>query len=156
MKISPLLALLSLLLLAFSAGADVYKPGDSFIGFQAADQHGAAFTFKAGDAKFILFDTPGESGPSEQPQDAGWFDKNHALLLVNITDLSFLKRKIARSRLESKPFRLLVVDDENAAARFPTEKGKLTVLLLDDQGKITSIRFAAPGKEVQALVTGGK
>ena|SRR5437899_1771060 len=156
MKISPLLAFLSLLLLAFSSEADVYKPGDSFIGFQSADQHGTAFTFKANDAKFILFDTPGESGPSEQPKDAGWFDKNHALLLVNITDLSFFKRKLARSRLESKPFRLLVVDNENAAARFPTEKGKLTVLLLDNQGRIASIRFAAPGKEVQTLVAEGK
>jgi hypothetical protein len=156
MTTSPLLAFLAVLLLSFSAEADVYKTGDSFTGFQAADQHGTAFCFKAGDAKFVLFDTPGESGPSEQPKDPGWFDKNHALLLVNLNDLAFFKRKMARSRLEAKPFRLLVVDNEKAAARFPTEKGKLTVLLLDDQGKITSIRFAAPGKEVQAVVTEAK
>lgn len=141
---------------AFAAPADLYKAGDTFVGFTAVDQHGTAFTFKPGSAKFVVFDTPGEGGPAESPQDPNWFEKHQALMVVNLTELSALKRRVARSRMESKPFRLLVVDDKNVAAKFPRQKEKFTVLLVDEQGKITDIRYAAPGKELLTLLTGEK
>ena len=83
--------------------------------------------------------------------DPQWFDKNHALLVVNISGLSAFKRRIARGRMESKPFRLLVVEDADAAARFPRQKDKFTVLRLDDRGSVTEIVYAAPGRELQDL-----
>jgi hypothetical protein len=136
------------------ANADVYKTGDSFVGFAASDQHGAAFSFKAGDARFILLDTPGESGTSPQMQDPDWLSKHRALLVVNISDLSFMKRRVARSRMKSKPFRMLVVDEPDVAKKFPREDGKFSVLLLDEKGTVTAVKFANPGKELQDLIAG--
>src|SRR5437867_1907286 len=131
------------LLWCMAAAAAAFQTGDSFVGFQAADQHGKSFSFKAGEAKLIIVDTPGESGASEGVKDPEWFAKNQALLVVDISDLSFFKRGVARSRLQSKSFHLLVVDDKSVAARFPKQTGKLSVLFVDPQGKITAVRFAA-------------
>lgn len=150
--------LLGLMLLAVSltATAEAYRAGDSLVGFKATDQHGAAFAFKAGDTRFVIFDTPGEGVVSESPQDPKWFEKHHALMVVNLTELSAFKRKIARSRAESKAFQILLVEDKDVAAKFPRQKEKFTVLLVDDQGKITQIRYVTPGKELQALLSGDK
>ena len=52
--------------------------------------------------------------------------------------------------------KILLVEDKDAAAKFPRQKDKFTVLLLDEQGKITDIRFVTPGKELQALLSGDK
>ncbi len=144
------------LLWCLSAAAGGFQVGDNFTGFQAADQAGGKFTFKPGDAKFLILNTPGESGTPEDVKDPGWFEKNHALMLVNISDLSALKRRIARSRLSSKPYRLLVLEDAALAERLPKQSGKMSVLSLDDQGKITAVRYAAPGKELQALFSNAK
>src|SRR5262245_54222835 len=95
--------------MGLSAGAQVYKVGDSFTAFSAQDQKGEAFSFKAGAARFIIFETAGESGPQAQPPSPTWFEDNHALVLVNITDLSFIQRRVARSRMKEKPFQILVV-----------------------------------------------
>jgi hypothetical protein len=72
-----------------------------------------------------------------------------------LSEFSGWKRRIARSRLESKPFRILAVNDKDVAARFPRQKKKFTVLLLDDKRAITEIRYAAPGKELQEMLSGG-
>ena len=136
------------------AKAAAYKTGDSFVGFSALDQNSAAFNFKAGDARFILVDTPSERGASPQMQDPDWLSKHRALLVVNISDLSFIKRRVAQSRMKSKPFRMLVVDDPQVAKKFPREEGKFSVLLLDEKGTITAVKFAPPGKELQDLITG--
>jgi hypothetical protein len=149
-------AFLALLAFYCPAQADPYKVGDSFTRFQAPDQHGVLFKFKAGETKFVLFDDPGESGPPDAPKEPDWFTEHHALLIVNISDLSFIKRDIARSRLEAKPFRVLVMADKSGAAKFPVEGGKITVLALDKKGVITAIRYGAPGKEVQALLSDNK
>jgi len=150
-------AIISLIFMVFAlaAQADAYKSGDSFVGFKAADQHGTPFTFKPGSIRFVIFDTP-EGEASESPQDPKWFEKHHALMVINLTELSAFKRRIARSRAESKPFSLLLVEDKDVAAKFPRQKEKFTVLLVDEQGKITDVKFVTPGKELQALLSGDK
>jgi hypothetical protein len=154
MKAKLALFALVFLLLPLSALADTYKVGDSFVGFSAPDQHGAVTTFKAGDAKTILFDTP-DGGDSQTPNDPDWFSKNHALLLVNVSNFAPFKKRMAASRMEAKPFKMLVVGDQAAAGRFPVQAGKFTVLKLDASGKITSIGYASPGAEVKKAVEGG-
>ena len=139
--------------ISFAARADVYKAGDSLIGFSAPDQHGTVVTFKAGDARVILFDTPAATGASQPSPEPDRFAKNHVLPVVNISDLSFLKHKIAQTRMAAKTYPLLVVDNKSIAARFPVQNGKFTVLFLSEQGVITDIRFAAPGKELRELLT---
>ena len=131
--------------------ADPYRVGDTFVVPTGADQHGKALEAKPGEYRAVIVDTPGESGSAEPPKDPQWFEKNHALLVVNISGLSAFKRRIARGRMESKPFRLLVVEDADAAARFPRQKDKFTVLRLDDRGSVTEIVYAAPGRELQDL-----
>jgi hypothetical protein len=144
----------ALALIAVAVRADVYKAGESFVGFSAPDQHGTAVTFKAGDARVILFDTPAASGEPKQSPEPDWFTRNQVLPVINITDLSFIKRDIARSRMTAKSYRLLVVDNKSVAERFPIEQGKFTVLFLNEQGVITDIRFASPGKELRELLSG--
>jgi len=151
-----LLACFSTLFLGIVTHADPYKVGDSFVGFAAPDQHGTNFTFQAGAARFIVFEVAGESGTSAQPSDPNWFDNHRALVLVDTSKLSAFKRRIAHSRMNSKPFRILVVENADSAARFPTQNGKFTVLLLDEKGAITDIKFASAGKELQDLLTSTK
>jgi len=138
--------------MCLAAKAHAYKAGDSFIGFSAPDQHGTDVTFKAGDARVILFDTPAADGQSRPSPEPDWFAKNHVLPVVNISDLSFFQRKVAQSRLAAKTYRVLVVDNKSIAERFPTQNGKFTVLFLSAQGVITDIRFAAPGSELRGLL----
>jgi hypothetical protein len=134
------------------AEAAVYKAGESIAGLKMKDQQGAEVTFKGGEAQFVLFDTPGGSGPSPSPQDPDWFKQNRALIVVNLAGFSGFRRRVAWSRIKAKPFRIWVVDNAAAAARFPRQSGKFTVLQLDDSGKIVAIRFAAPGKDVRQMV----
>lgn len=134
-----------------AARSEVYRVGDLLELPQGVDQHSQPFVVKAGDYRAVIFDTPGEGGDAEPPKDPKWFDDHHALLLVNISEFSAFKKRMARGRMESKPFRILVVEDPEAAARFPRQKGKFTVLRLDDKGVITGILYAAPGKELQDL-----
>ena len=154
MKVRLAILAIAFLLLPLTAFADAYKVGDSFVGFSAPDQHGAVTTFKAGDAKTILFDTP-DGGDSQTPNDPAWFSKNQALLLINVSNFAPLKRRMAASRMESKPFKMLAVGDQAAAGRFPVQAGKFTVLKLDAAGKITAISYAAPGADVKKAVEGG-
>ena len=138
--------------ISFAARGDVYKAGDSLVGFSAPDQHGAIVTFRAGDARVILFDTPAATGASQPSPDPDRFAKNHVLPVVNISDLSFLRHKVAQTRMAAKTYPLLVVDNKSIAGRFPVQNGKFTLLFLSEQGVITNIRFAAPGKELRELL----
>ena len=139
--------------ISFAVRAEVYKAGDSFIGFSAPDQHGTVVTFRAGDARVILFDTPAATGASQPSPDPDRFAKNHVLPVVNISDLYFIKRNLAQTRMAGKTYPLLVVDNKSIAGRFPVQNGKFTLLFLSEQGVITNIRFAAPGKELRELLT---
>jgi len=133
--------------------AEPFQVGGAFSLPAGLDQHGKDLTFSAKEYRTVIFDTPGDSGAAEPPKDPQWFQKNQALMIVNISGFSAFKRRIARSRMESKPFRMLVMEDADLAARFPRKEGTLTVIRLDDQGVITAITFAAPGKELQDAVT---
>lgn len=135
-----------------AAEVSVYAAGESVAGLRMKDQQGTEHSFKSGDARFILFETPAESGPSQSPQDPEWFKKNRALVVVNLSEFSGLKRRAAVSRIEAKPFRVCVIDDAAVAARFPNQSGKFTVLQLDEDGKIVVVRFVAPGKELKETV----
>ncbi len=149
--------LLLLLLVGPRSQAAPYQQGDSFVGFAGEDQQGTAITFKAGGARFVIFETPGEGGSTAQPSDPHWFDEHQVLLLVNISELNIFKRRIARSRMKAKPFRIVVVDQKDTTARFPQQEGKCTILLLDEKGLISGIRYAVPGKQVQeVIINGGK
>jgi len=134
-------------------GAEPLRVGDTLTLPAGVDQHGEPLSFDPKEFRTVLFDTPGDSGAAEPPRDPQWFQKNQALLIVNISGFSAFKRRIARARMESKPFRILVMDDAALAARFPRKEGTLTVVRVDDRGAITAIAFAAPGKDLQDAVT---
>ncbi|MBL9175010.1 MAG: hypothetical protein JNL10_15840 [Verrucomicrobiales bacterium] len=131
--------------------AEPYRVGDTVELSGGTDQHGKILQAAPGEFRAVIFETPGESGSAEPPKDPEWFTKNQALMVVNISGFSAFKRRIARSRMESKPFRILVVDDPKVADRFPRQKDKFTVLKLDEKGGITAILYAAPGRELQGL-----
>ncbi len=138
---------------ATSFSAELFQVGDPLTLPAGVDQHGQPLSFDPKEFRAVLFDTPGESGDAESPKDPQWFQKNQALMIVNISGFSAFKRRIARSRMESKPFRILVLEDADLAARFPQKEGALTVVRVDAQGAITAIVFAAPGQELQDAVT---
>ena len=116
------------------------------------DQHGAELSFKPEDARFILFETPAEGRPSQAPEDPDWFQKNRALVVINLSQFSGFRRRAAESRIEGKPFRVCVIEEAAVAARFPSQNGKFTILQLDESGKIVAVHFAAPGKELKETV----
>ncbi|MFO1452715.1 MAG: hypothetical protein U1F61_31405 [Opitutaceae bacterium] len=146
-----LLATLLAGIVSFVARAEPYRVGDAVDFSAGLDQHGKPLASTPGDFRAVIFETPGESGSAEPPKDPDWFGRNRALMVVNISGFSSFKRRIARSRMEAKPFRILVLEDAKAADRFPRQKDKFTVLRLDEKGLITEILYAAPGKELQGL-----
>jgi hypothetical protein len=55
-------------------------------------------------------------------------------------------RMFAMPKMKKYAHRIILGDDEALIAKFPEQKGKVTVLKLDD-GKVNSITYWTPGAE---------
>lgn len=152
-------ALLLFCLVTLSLAAAPYRVGDTFEAFTTKDQHDRSFTYTGGSRLIIVSFEMGSGKAANgylEEQPAGFLDQHRALFIANIYGMPGIGRAFALPKMRKYPHRILLADAENFLARYPTQEDKLTVLTLDDAGKITAIRFINPKKEMATLFAPAK
>lgn len=153
-------ATILLALVSFApAFADVYKPGDAFEGFSTKDQHDKAYSYEGGVRLVIVAFTmsPGKAANAFfEKQPADFLAKHHAVFISNIHGMPGIGRAFALPKMRKYPHRILLADAEHFLDRYPSQEDKLTVLSLDQAGKVTAIRFVDPAKELAGVFAAAK
>lgn len=152
-------ALLVLLLSAATLGAAPYQKGDLFEPFATKDQHDRAYTYEGG-ARLVIVSFEMGAGKAAngffEKQGADFLDRHHAIFIANIHGMPGIGRVFALPKMRKYPHRILLADAEGFLARYPEQENKLTVVSLDDAGKVTAIRFVDPKKDLAAVFTPAK
>ncbi|MDQ5981121.1 MAG: hypothetical protein QG602_4099 [Verrucomicrobiota bacterium] len=152
-------ALLFALVAGVSAFAGVYQVGDTFETFTTKDQHDKAYTHERGTRLVIVAFamSPGKAANAfyaKQPAD--FLGRHHAVFISNIHGMPGIGRAFALPKMRKYPHRILLADAEHFLDRYPTQEDKLTVLSLDEAGRITAIRFVDPAKELGSVFAPAK
>ncbi len=152
-------AILLFCLATLSLAAAPYRVGDTFEAFTTKDQHDRSFTYTGGSRLIIVSFEMGSGKAANsyfEEQPAGFLDQQKALFIANIHGMPGIGRAFALPKMRKYPHRILLADAENFLVRYPTEEDKLTVLTLDEAGKITAVRFINPKKELAGLFAPAK
>jgi hypothetical protein len=127
-----------------------YEKGQSVGTFQAKDQFENAFTFKPAETKFLLVSHDMETGKKANavlsPLGKEFLGSKKAVYMANIFGMPGIGRMFAMPKMKKYNHPIILADDEALIAKFPEQKGKVTVLTLSD-GKVSSIAYWAPGAE---------
>lgn len=134
-----------------------YAVGDMIAAFTLRDQHDQAFTYTGGARLVIVSFSMGTAKAANaffQRQPADFLVEQRALFLANIHGMPRFVRSFALPKMRKYPHRILLVEAEDFLARYPQQPDRLTVLTLDESGKITAIRDIDPQTELPSLFTG--
>ena len=127
-----------------------YAEGSKVEPFSAKDQHEQAFTFKPSETKFLLVSHDMETGKKANAAlnalGKAYLGSKNAVYVANIHGMPGIGRLFAMPKMRKYVHRIILGDDEALIAKFPEQKGKVTVLKLDD-GKVGSISYWTPGTE---------
>ncbi len=147
-------ATLLALLAGTAALAGVYQPGDTFEGFTTKDQHDQIYTYEGG-ARLVIVAfamSPGKAANAYlEKQPADFLGKHRALFISNIHGMPGIGRAFALPKMRKYPHRILLADAERFLDRYPSQEDKVTVLSLDEAGRITAVRFVDPAKELSGV-----
>jgi len=132
------------------AFAAPYAAGSKVEPFTAKDQHGEEFTLKAADTKFLLASHDMETGKKANAalnaKGKDYLGGKKAVYVANIHGMPGIGRMFAMPKMRKYAHRIVLGDDEALIAKFPEEKGKVTVLKLNG-GKVTAVSYWTPGTE---------
>lgn len=135
--------------------APKYQVGDTLAAFSTKDQHDKPYTYEPGAARLVVIAfamSPGKKANAFfEKQPATFLDQHRALFLSNIHGMPGVARTFALPKMRKYPHRILLADTEDFLARYPEKEGSLTVLSLDDTGRISSIRHVDPERELPAV-----
>lgn len=135
---------------AEDAAPKVYKVGDKVEAFQSKDKFDNQYTFQAG-TNFLLvsFDmsTGKKANKSLAEKGAEYLGKNKAVYMANIHGMPGIGRAFAIPKMKKYPHPIILADDENLIAKFPSQEGKVTVLKLNTAGKIQKVSYWDPATE---------
>jgi hypothetical protein len=127
-----------------------YEAGSQVQSFTAKDQHENAFTLKPADTRFLLVSHDMETGKKANAAlnalGKDYLSSKKAVYVANIHGMPGIGRMFAMPKMKKYAHRIILGDDEALIAKFPEQKGKVTVLKLDD-GKVNSITYWTPGAE---------
>jgi hypothetical protein len=127
-----------------------YTEGSKVEPFTAKDQHENPFTLKPAETKFLLVSHDMETGKKANAAlnalGKDYLGTKNAVYVANIHGMPGIGRMFAMPKMKKYVHRIILGDDETLIARFPEQKGKVTVLKLDD-GKVNSITYWTPGAE---------
>ncbi|HEY0946428.1 MAG TPA: hypothetical protein VGD81_14220 [Opitutaceae bacterium] len=146
--------LASLLFAASLHAASPYQAGDTFEAFTTKDQHDRPYTFAPGVRHVIVsfvMGTGRDANAFFAKQPADYLDRHQAIFVSNIHGMPGIGRRFALPKMKKYPHRILLADEEHFLDRYPAQERKLTVLDLDADGKVASVRFLDPEKEMDAL-----
>ncbi len=127
-----------------------YETGSQVQPFSAKDQHEQAFTLKPAETRFLLVSHDMETGKKANAalnaMGKDYLGTKNAVYVANIHGMPGIGRMFAMPKMKKYVHRIILGDDETLIAKFPEQKGKVTVLKLDD-GKASSITYWTPGVE---------
>ena len=127
-----------------------YTEGSRVESFTAKDQHEQAFTLKPAETKFLLVSHDMETGKKANASlnalGKEYLGSKNAVYVANIHGMPGIGRMFAMPKMKKYVHRIILGDNEALIAKFPEQKGKVTVLKLND-GKVTSISYWSPGAD---------
>lgn len=141
--------LATLLILPVSAAP--YEVGSKVEPFTSKDQHDNAFTLQPAETRFLLVTHDMETGKKANavlttvgPEN---LKRDKVVYLANIHGMPGIGRMFAFPKMRKYSHTIILADDPNLIAKFPTETGKVTVLKLTG-GKVAGVKYWTPGTEV--------
>jgi hypothetical protein len=127
-----------------------YATGSKVEPFTAKDQHEQAFTLKPAETRFLLTSHDMETGKKANAVlttlGKDYLGGKKAVYMANIHGMPGIGRAFALPKMKKYAHRIILGDDAALIARFPEQKGKVTVLTLSG-GKVTSVAYWTPGAE---------
>lgn len=130
--------------------AQPYAAGEKIEAFSAEDQHEKTFTLKPKETRFLLvshdMDTGKAANRTLDKLGAAFLPGKKAVYMANIHGMPGIGRMFALPKMRKYAHRIILGDDEALIAKFPEEKGKVTVLKISG-GKIASIQYWDPKSE---------
>jgi len=142
--------LAALLLGTLAVHADPYAKGDTVKAFTAKDQHEQAYSFDAKSTRYLLISHDMDTGKKANGA-LTVLGKDHlsgkkAVYIANIQGMPGIGRTFALPKMKKYSHRIILADDAELIASFPEQKGKVTVLGLDN-GKVRSVQYWDPATE---------
>ena len=138
-----------------AASAAPYAENSKVESFSSKDQHDNAFTFKPDETRFLLVSHDMETGKKANavlttvgPEN---LKRDKVVYLANIHGMPGVGRMFALPKMRKYSHTIILGDDPNLIAKFPSETGKVTVLKLMG-GKVKEIKYWTPGAETLADV----
>lgn len=127
-----------------------YAAGSKVEPFAAKDQHEQAFTLKPEETKYLMVSHDMETGKKANSSlnalGKEYLGGKKAVYVANIHGMPGIGRMFAMPKMKKYVHRIILGDDANLIAKFPEEKGKVTVLKLSG-GKVDSVVYWSPENE---------
>lgn len=135
---------------SMSAWAAPDETGQAVVSFQAKDQHEKDFAWQPKETRFLLVSHEMETGKRANavlttvgPEN---LVRKQVGYVANIYGMPAIGRVFALPKMKKYSHRIILGDDAELIARFPTGAGKVTVLMMSG-GKVVSIKFWNPGTD---------
>jgi hypothetical protein len=133
-----------------SSIAAPYEKGQAVEAFKAKDQFEQAYAFKPGETRFLLVSHDMETGKKANAAltalGKDFLGSKKAVYMANIFGMPGIGRFFAMPKMKKYSHKIILADDAALIARFPEQKGKVTVLTLTE-GKVESIAYWTPTAE---------
>ena len=127
-----------------------YQKGQKVEAFTSKDQHGQAFTLAPSKTRFLLvshdMDTGKKANKSLNALGKDYLGSKNAVYVANIHGMPAIGRAFAMPKMRKYVHRIILGDDANLIAKFPEQKGKVTVLKLSG-GNVSSVSYWNPATE---------
>lgn len=154
-----LFLLLSGLVASAAPAVEKYKVGDAFASFTTKDQHEKSYTLEPG-VRLVIVSFEMGAGKAVngylEKQPAEFLANHRAIFISNIHGMPGVGRFFALPKMKKYPHRILLADEENFLARYPSVEDQVTVIALDEKGVITSIRHVNPKKDMASVFSATK
>lgn len=132
-----------------AAIAAPYSKGDKIDSFNSKDQYSVAYDFKPSAMKFLLvshdMDTGKKANGILTTLDKEYLPSRKAVYLANIHGMPGIGRMFAIPKMKKYAHRIILGDDAGLIAKFPEEKGKVTVITISN-GRVKSLKYWSPGE----------
>lgn len=135
---------------AQNVAVKTYAKGSSITAFKAADQHGKAYVFKKGTRYLLVsFDmsTGKKANKALHAKGAAYLPGKKAVYVANIYGMPGIGRIFALPKMRKYAHTIILADEENLLAPFPTQEGKVTVLKLSSRGVVSQIFYWDPNQQ---------
>ncbi len=136
-----------------AAKAVSVEPGQPLPSLQIKDQHDGSWAIDA-DARLVIFAAGRKASNlalevlGDQPK--GFLATRHAVYLADMSRMpGFITRTFALPSLREQPFKVGVSLEEKTLADWPRQDDALTLIQLDEKGKVSRIGFVTSAAELR-------